>query len=179
MAGAEEGTWHRGPVRFDVTQRLAGPCDAVIRLYTNPDFYPHLHSLPKIGRPEIVGREEHGDRVTMRVRYAFVADLPTAALAVIDPSRLTWVEETVYDFTALRSTTRLLPDHYPDRLTATAEATFTPDPADPGCCRRRVVGDVKVRMAFVGGKVEGAIVEGFEEHLADEERVVNTYLGRL
>lgn len=179
MATAGSSTWHRGPVRFDVTQRLAGTCDAVLRMYTNPDFYPHLHGLTKIGRPDVIGRTEDGDRTTMRVRYAFIGDLPAAALAVLDPNKLTWVEETVYDLAASRSTTRLLPDHYPDRLTASATATFKPDPTDADRCIRRVVGDVKVRMAFVGGKVEGAIVEGFEDHLADEERVVNTYLGRL
>ena len=176
MRGPPTGTWHRGPVRFDVTQRLAGSCAAVIGVYTDPGFYPRLHSLKKIGQPEVVGRTDAGDRVTMRVRYRFVGDLPGAALAIIDRQKLTWVEETVYDRSTYRSATRLVPDHYSDRLTASATATYTPDPDDPGWCVRRVIGDVKVRIAFVGGKVEGAIVEGFEEHLADEEHEVNAYL---
>jgi len=159
-----------------VTQRLAGTCDAVLAVYTDPEFYPRLDGLPKIGRPRVLDRKVDGDRITMRVHYTFVASLPSAALAVIDPDRLTWVEETTYDLAAKRSTTRLLPDHYPDRLTASATATFTPDPNDPNRSVRRIAGEVDVRMAFVGGKVERAIVEGFEEHLADEERIVNAYL---
>ena len=85
---------------------MAGSCDDVIALYTDPDFYPLLDGLPKIARPHVVGRTEEGGRITMRVRYTFVADLPAAALAVIDPDKLTWIEVTAYDPAARRSTTR-------------------------------------------------------------------------
>jgi len=166
-------------VQFRVDQRFAATPQQVLAAYTDPAFYLQLDGLPKIGQPRVLGKTEADHLVTMRVHYLFTADLPAAALAILDPARLTWIDETVYDLRAGTSRTRLLPDHYADRLTASASASFTLDPSDPSGssrCVRRIVGELKVRMALVGGKVEQAIVEGLQEHLADEAAVVNRYL---
>jgi hypothetical protein len=165
-------------VQFRADQRYAATRDAVLAAYTDVALYPLLDGLPKIGEPKVIDRQQKGHLVTLRVHYRFVADLPSAALAVIDPQRLTWIDETVYDLAAGTSTTRLLPDHYPDRLTASATATYTADPADPSRSIRHVRGDLKVRMALVGGKVERAIVEGLTEHLDDETGVVERFVDR-
>ena len=165
-------------MQFRVDQRYAAARDDVLAAYTDVALYPLLDGLPKIGEPRVLDREQKGHLVTMRVHYRFVADLPSAALAVIDPERLTWVDETVYDLAAGTSTTRLLPDHYADRLTASASATYQSDPSQPARSARHVRGDLKVRMALVGGKVERAIAEGLIEHLTDEARVVEQFLAR-
>lgn len=163
-------------MRFRVDQRFTVPRDDVLAAYTDPAFYVQLDGLPKIGRPEVLGSTTDGDRVTMRVHYRFTATLPAAALAVIDPAKLAWVDETVYDLRAGTSTTRLLPDHYEDRFSASATASFDPHPADPTHSLRRIEGELKVRMMLVGSKVEQAIVEGLQEHLADEAMIINQHL---
>ncbi len=160
-------------MRFEVTQRFAAPVADVLAAYTDPAFYEQLVGLPKVGEPEVLDKRVDGDRVVLRVHYRFTADLPSAATRVIDPKRLTWVEETTYDLAAATSRSRLLPDHYPDRLTASASASFTA--AGDGTVRR-IDGDLKVRMPLVGGKVEGAIVSGLKEHLADEAKVAERFL---
>jgi hypothetical protein len=79
---------------------------------------------------------EQGDRVIVRVHYRFTADLPSAALAVIDPDKLTWIEETTYDLEHATSTSRLLLTTIP---TATASArtgsASLPAPPTPPCAR--------------------------------------------
>ena len=105
----------------------------------------------------------------IRLRYKFTADLPTAALAIIDPDRLTWVEETTYDLAGLSSRVKLLPDHYASKLEASASARFVD--RDDGSIRD-VAGDLRVRVLLVGGQVERAIVEGLKEHLAEEAELV-------
>jgi hypothetical protein len=160
-------------MRFQVTQRFAAPVDEVLSVYTDPAFYERLVGLSKIGEPKVLAHEADGDRVVLRVHYRFTADLPSAATRVIDPRKLTWVEETIYDLPAATSRSRLLPDHYPDRLTASATAVFTA--AGTGS-QRTIDGDLKVRMPLVGGKVEGAIVSGLREHLADEALVAERFL---
>jgi hypothetical protein len=75
---------------------------------------------------------------------------------------------TTYDTASRRSDTRLLPDHYPDHLEATATASYEDT---SGGSRRVVVGDLRVRMPLFGGKVEQGIVSGLREHLADEQVV--------
>jgi len=165
-------------VRFDVDQRFAADPDSVLAVYTDPDFYEHLAGLTKIGEPEVLDATRAGDLVTMRVRFRFTAPLPSAALAVIDQQKLTWIDETVYDLAARTSTTRLLPDHYADRLQASASARFTADPGRPDATRRTGHGELKVRMPLVGGKVETVIVTDLRAHLADEALVVVEYLRR-
>jgi hypothetical protein len=162
-------------MEFRVDQRFAESVDDVLAMYTDPAFYATLSGLPKVGTPEVLSREDQAaDRVLLRVRYAFTADLPRAALAAIDPKKLTWVEEATFDLAARTSRSRLLPDHYPDRLTASASATY--EPAGDDHATRRVRGDVRIRMPFVGGQVEKAIVSGLREHLTDEERVAGDWL---
>jgi hypothetical protein len=163
-------------VRFETDQRFRAAPLAVLTIYTGPSFYDDLPEFSRVGRPELLGHERTGDRVTMRVHYRFTADLPSAAHAVIDADKLTWVEETTYDLAALTSTSRLLPDHYPDRLTASARSRFTADPRAEGGSVRTINGDLKVRVPLVGGRVERAIVDGLQEHLRDESALINERL---
>lgn len=163
-------------MQFRVEQRFLASPAQVLALYTDPAFYEDLPDFPKVGRPRLVDRVEQGDRVIVRVHYRFTADLPSAALAVIDPDKLTWIEETTYDLEHATSTSRLLPDHYPDRLTATARTRFGLAPGTADTTVREIAGDLKVRMPLVGGKVENAIVSGLREHLGDEESEVNRRL---
>ena len=162
-------------MHFEVEQRFTAAPPDVIDLYTDPAFYELLRDLPRVGQPEVRDRVVNGHLITMRVHYRFTADLPTAATAVIDRDKLTWIEETVYDVNAMTSSSQLLPDNYADRLTAGATTTFAEDSATGGT-RRSISADCKVRFPVVGGKVEGAIVSGLREHLADEAAVANRQL---
>ncbi len=159
---------------FLVEQRYAAPPDAVVALYASESFYAQLHGLPKISVPEVLSRRAQGNDVELRVRYRFTADLPAAALAVIDPRKLSWVDRTRFDLAARTATTVLEPDHYPDRLRAGAEVVYLPD--GDGTLRR-LRGSCRVRMPLVGGQVEKALVSGLEEHFADEREVAARLLG--
>ncbi len=160
-------------MRFEAEQAFRARPDRVLALYTDPDFYPALAGLPKVSAPDVLEHRVDGDRVLLRVRYAFTAPLPAAATAIIDPAKLTWVDETWFDLATDSASTRLLPDHYPDKMTASAAATFT---AEGDGTRRRIRGELRVRVLLVGGKVEGAIVSGLREHLTDEARVAQQRL---
>lgn len=156
-------------MRFDAKQQFDTDAESVIRCYSSVDLYEQVPGFGRISKPEVLGRAEAGDRVTLRLRYKFTADLPSAALAVIDPDRLTWVEETTYDLSRMQATTKLLPDHYASKLQASASARFE----DRGAGSvRHVSGELKVRVLLVGGQVEKAIVDGLKEHLAEEAELV-------
>jgi hypothetical protein len=161
-------------VNFDLVQRFDAPAEEVIGLYCDPDFYPLLGGLEKIGGPTVLDRRVEGDRVTLDLRFRFTADLPSAALAIVRPEKLTWVEQTTFDLDAMTSSTTIIPDHYPDRLQASARSTFT-DVGD-GRSRRDVAGALKVHALLVGGQVERAIVSGMKEHLAEEREIANRRL---
>src|SRR6476619_4643457 len=112
-------------MQFRVDQRFAAPADDVLAMYCDADYYGTLDGLAKIGPPEVLSvvREDADRRVHLRMRYTFVGDLPRAALAVLDPRQLTWVEDTVWDLDRRVGESQLLPDHYADRLTASARST--------------------------------------------------------
>ena len=123
-------------MRFQVTQRFDAPVDEVLGAYTDPAFYEELVGLPKIGEPKVLEHTTSAGRVLLRVHYRFTAALPSAATRVIDPAKLTWVEETTYDLGAESSRSRLVPDHYPDRLSASGSVRITAA-ADGGAIAQR------------------------------------------
>ena len=160
-------------MKFEAKQQFDTEAAAVIGCYSSAEMYEQLPEFGRISRPDLLERTERGDTVKLRLRYRFTADLPTAALAIIDPERLTWVEETTYDLVGLIARTKLLPDHYGSKLEASASARF----ADRGTgSTRHVTGDLRVRVLLVGGQVERAIVDGLQEHLAEEAELVATLL---
>jgi hypothetical protein len=160
-------------VHFELTQRFASAAPDLIDAYADAALYPTLVGLPKLGDIEVLRHERDGQQARMSIRFGFTGDLPPAVTAVVDPHRLTWVQETVHDLSTGATTFRLLPDHYPDRLSASGRATIRP--VGEGA-QRVVAGELKVRALLVAGKVEQAIVSGLAEYLEAEAPAVDRYL---
>ncbi len=161
-------------MRFQIEQLIAGPVEAVARVYTEPQFYERLGELPKLGRPEVLERREDGPVVHLAVRFWFTGHLSPAVTKVVDPAKLSWVEESVHDLEHLTVMFHMQPDNYADRLRFEGSSRFEAD-GDDGT-RRVAEGDVVVRVPLVGRAVEGAIVSGLREHLAAEVEVVEELL---
>ena len=164
-------------MRFQIEQVIAGPVDAVARTYTEPRFYELLGELPKLGQPEVLERQENGSVVHLAVRFRFTGNLSPAVTRVVDPARLTWVEQSVHDLEAHTVTFHMQPDNYADRLRFDGSSRF--EPAGDGQTRRVAEGDVTVRVPLVGRAVEGAIVSGLREHLEAEVDVVERLVADL
>jgi hypothetical protein len=160
-------------VHFQFEQRFSAPPEVLAAAYADPALYVEFEALPKMEVLEVLDHRADGDRVQLRVRSRFAADLPSAARRVLDPSKLTWVEESTHDLASMAVTFRLVPDHYTDRLRAGGSYRFE---ASGSGSVRRSEGEVVVRYPIVGGKVERAIVSGLEEHLASEVPVVERFL---
>jgi hypothetical protein len=170
-------------MRFEIEQEIAGPVEAVARIYTEPRFYELLGELPKLGKPEVLERREEGPCVHLAVRFRFTGNLSPSVTKVVDPAKLTWVEESVHDLDDLTVTFRMNPDHYADRLRSEGAVRY--EPGDEGVTRRLTEGElaVKVPLLLGGGRtgalVEGAIISGLSEHLAGEVEVVERLLADL
>ena len=160
-------------MRFELRQAYAQPPGAVDAAYADPALYPTLVGLPKLGDIEVLEHEADDARARLAIRFAFTGELPPAVTAVVDPRRLTWVQQSVHDLERGVTTFRLVPDHYPDRLSASGSATVT---AAGDGSRRVVAGELKVRAPLVAGRVEQAIVSGLDEYLQAEAPTVDRYL---
>ena len=162
-------------MRFSLQQALRGPVDEVLAAFVDPAFYAELGTLPNVEAPELLDQRVEGRIVRQRIRYRFAGELSSAVTRVIDPARLTWVDEAVFDLDAREATFRIVPDHYGNRLTASGRYRFVPA---GGGTTRIIDGEIKVHMPLVGGKVERAILGGIERHLADEAALVGSWLQR-
>jgi hypothetical protein len=162
-------------MRFELHQRFRHPAEQVTAGYADPDLYATLLGLPKLGRIEVLRHSIGDEEARFSIRFAFTGDLPPAVTAVVDPERLTWVQESIHDLVNGTTTFRLVPDHYPERLAASGTARVRP--ADDGCTRI-VAGDLRVKALLVSGKVEQAIISGLEEYLVAEAPAVDRYLAR-
>lgn len=160
-------------MRFELTQVIDAPVDDVAAAYAATDMYESMGPTSKLGAPEVLGRTELDGQVTLRIRYRFVGDLSPAVTAVVDPARLTWVEESVHDLDGLSVGVTLRPDHYADRLRCTGTYRYRSrgDQAE-----RQITGDLRVKALLVAGTVERAIISGLEEHLTAEVAAVERYL---
>ena len=161
-------------MRFTIEQRFTTPLERVEAALVDPAYLERLRTLPKLGRPTLLERREDGDVVHQSVRYAFVGDLNAAVRRVVDPQRLTWVEESAIDWATHMTTWRIVPDHYGNLLRA--NGTFRLEADGGGGTRRVADGDLKVSVRFDGGKVEQAIVSGLREHAALEQDVLEGWL---
>ena len=160
-------------MKFSIEQRFTHGVDAVLDTLTDPAFIAGMAGLPKLGRPELLVREQHGTTLTLHVRYAFVGELSGAVRRVVDPARLTWVEESTVDLTSHRSTFRIVPDYYGSLLRCEGTSDLA---ATAAGAARVTAGDLRVSVPLVGGRVERAIVSGLQEHAAAEAELVDTWL---
>ncbi len=162
-------------MNFRIDQRIPAPLAAVEAALLDRDFIAATAELPKLGAPELLENERDGDHAHQRIRYRFTAELSGAVTRVVDPGKLTWIDDARYDLTNHTSRHRILPDNYADRLQASYDVTLEPlgDSA-----RRLITGELKVHVPLVGGRVERAIADGLEEHANAEAELLGDWIAR-
>jgi hypothetical protein len=161
-------------VRFDLVQDLHAALADVEAAFIDDRFLAELGRLPGLGSPTFLDRQSDGSRVRQRVRYAFVGHLSAAVTAVVQPDKLTWIEDATLDRATHATTFRILPDHYANLLEASGLITL--HDGEAGGTIRRTDGELTVRVPFVGRKVEQAIVSGLQDHAALEAAAVDRWL---
>jgi hypothetical protein len=163
-------------VRFRIEQRFPGPLEVVESAFLDADFLRHLGTLPKLGAPELLRRvdDPDGHVVHLWVRYQFTGDVSPAVRRVVDPQRLSWVEESSLDRRTHRTSWTIRPDNYGGLLRSSGTFQLEHD-GDDGT-RRVAEGELNVSVPLVGGKVANAIVSGLREHAALEEQAMADWL---
>lgn len=163
-------------MRFRIEQVFEAPLPTVEHAFLDKAFLTRLAQLPKLGCPELVEQTAEGQRVHQVVRYRFSGALSPAVTRVVDPSKLTWLDDSTLDRTTHVTWHRVLPDHYANRLICTYSTTLRPELEHT---RRTTDGDLQVRFPLVGGRVERAIVSGLHEHAELEAEVFRDWVREL
>jgi hypothetical protein len=158
---------------FSVDVELAHPPAAVQAALLDPEFLAVTGTLPKIGGAEVLELTRSETTARLRVRYRFTAPLNRAVTRVIDPDKLSWVDDATFDLTTLRSEHVMQPDHYADRLESSYVSALL---AEGTGTRWTVAGSLVVHAPLVGPKVAGVIVDGLREHAETQGAALDTWL---
>jgi hypothetical protein len=153
-------------VKFSIRQPVAVSPARAMAAYGSPTFYEGRPPRDDIEVREVVRHEANPDRILLEVRFAFTGSVSPAVRAVVDPAKMSWITRTELLPAAGRSSWTVLPDHYPDRLSASGTYRF--EDAGSGACDVEVDGDLKVRVPIVGRSVEKVIVGDLRAYIADE-----------
>jgi hypothetical protein len=164
-------------VKFSIRQAVEVPPARAMAAYGSPTFYEGRTARDDIDVREVVRHEDTGDRVLLEVRFAFTGTVSPAVRAVVDPGKMSWVTRTELLLAERRSTWTVLPDHYPERLSASGSYRFEEGEAGSGACEVAVDGDLRVRVPIVGRSVEKVIVGDLRAYIADEVAGIADWAG--
>jgi hypothetical protein len=165
-------------VDFVIEQTYAADPDDVARAYIESELYELIGEVSSRARPELLARTvDDVGKVLLQIRYRFAGGLNSAARAVLDPEKLSWVEHSIHEVARRHVEYRLVPDNYADRFRVAATCTTRRGPS--GGAIRTVEGRLRVKAPLVARAVENAIVSGLREHLASETTAVERFLAGM
>jgi hypothetical protein len=161
-------------VRFVVEHSLPGSPALVAATLCDPAFHLALE-LPDLGRPDVVeGSATDGERV-LRLRYEFVGHLDPIARRFLGDRTLAWLQELRVDTGTLEGTLAFAAEADPARLHGTARVHLAAE--GNARTRRRIAGDLHVRVPVIGGTAERRIVPGLVRRLDVEADALARVLG--
>jgi len=155
-------------VRIAIRQAVAVPPAQAIAAYGSPAFYADRPTHDDIAVLEVVRHDDLGERILIEVRFAFKGSVSPAVRKVIDPTKMSWITRTEVRPAEARTDWAVLPDHYPDRLSASGSYRFAAGDDGPDSTVVGVEGDLKVHVPIVGRSVERVIVSGLSRYIEDE-----------
>ncbi len=161
-------------MKFRLEQKIPGTVEEVEEAFVDADLFAELRDVDDLGRPELLDRADRGDAVDLRVRYAFTGELAPPLSSLVEPSRLTWVEESTLDRSTHRTEFHIVADHYADRLKCKGTVELSDD--GEGGTLRVAEGSLNVSIPFVGRKVEQVVLDGLVAQAATQARVVGDWL---
>jgi hypothetical protein len=156
-------------VRFDAEHEFAGSPRAVALILTDPDFQTRL-DLPDLSRPEVEETTETGSERTLKLRYEFRGSLDPVARRLLGSRRLTWLQTLMLDVATGLGSLAFAAEAEPSRLYG--HASIRLEAIGAGRTRRRIDGEMFVKVPLVGGTAERRIVPGLVRRLDIEAEAV-------
>jgi hypothetical protein len=150
-------------VHFEVVHEFPAPCADVVAVLCDPAFHTQL-DLPDLSRPEVVTSSADGTTRVLLLRFEYIGQVDPIARRIVGNRKLTWMQELRLDIQSLAGTLSFSAERDEKRLNGRAEVVLTA--IDDGTrTRRRVAGDLHVRVPIVGGTAERRIVPGLVRRL--------------
>ena len=156
-----------------IEQRVAAPVSDIEAALLDGAFWDEVSAAGTVAQPRLLDQVVDGDHVHQRIRFRFVASLSSAARAVLDPEKLTFVQDADIDRSTHRAHFKIVPDHYASRFEASGGWVLE---ADGDSARRIYDADLHVHFPFVGGQVEKALGAGLRTYAEQEAEVLGHWV---
>ena len=161
-------------MNFEITHTFDARPDDVARAMLDEDYQRSLKTLGKL-RLELIDQKAraNGD-VIRRTRCVLDMEISGVAKKFIGDGDPAWVEKATWNEEAMAWSFTIDPEIAKELLEA--EGTIRVSGVGEGALRT-VEGEVKVRVPFYGGKVEGWIVDGLKDAYDEEAERLKAWLG--
>jgi Protein of unknown function (DUF2505) len=164
-------------VHFDVAHEFPASCARVADVLSDPDFQTRL-DLPDLSRPEVVAHTVTGTTRVLRLRYEYIGQLDPIARKILSGRKLTWIQELRLDTATFSGTLSFSAEADASRLNGAASVAIVAENGSGAGdrSRRRIAGDLYVRVPVVGSTAERRIVPGLVRRLDVEAAALSAEL---
>jgi hypothetical protein len=162
-------------VHFEVAHDFPASCAQVAEVLCDPEFQTGL-DLPDLSRPEVVASSVAGTTHVLRLRYGYIGQLDPIARNILSGRKLTWIQELRLDTATYSGTLSFSAEADASRLNGAASVAIVA--VESECSRRRIAGDLHVRVPLVGSTAERRIVPGLVRRLDVEAAALTAELNR-
>jgi hypothetical protein len=161
-------------VHFEGVHVFPASGAAVAEVLCDPEFHTQL-DLPDLSRPEVVTSTVDGTTRLLLLRYEYIGAVDPIARRIVGNRKLTWMQELRLDTASCSGTLSFSAEQDEKRLNGRASVAIT-DAGDGTRSRRRIAGDLHVRVPLVGGTAERRIVPGLVRRLDVEAAALSNAL---
>jgi hypothetical protein len=140
----------------------------------DPAFHTQL-DLPDLSRPEVVTSSTDGITKRLLLRYEYIGSVDPIARRIVGNRKLTWMQELRLDTQTFTGTLAFSAEQDAKRLNGEATVAIT-EADDRARSRRRIAGDLHVRVPLVGSTAERRIVPGLVRRLDVEAAALSKEL---
>jgi Protein of unknown function (DUF2505) len=161
-------------VDFRIEHTFDADPDVVAGVLLDEDYQASLDGLGPLSERKVLEQSGLKDgQVRRRVRCVLDIDVSGTARKFIGNADPAWIEHAIWNPGERRWDWTIEPLAADDLLKASGRIELGPSEAGT---LRTVLGEVKVSVPIVGGKVEGWIVDGLERAYDEEARVLGKWL---
>ncbi len=129
-------------------------------MYWDDEFAAMLREGSTVQRDVVDDRTE-GSLSIQRIRFTPERELPSAVAAIIGSKKLVYEQQNEYDPDNGVLRWQVVPTFLPDKLEAAG--TVRVEDLGDGRCAQIIEGEITVRVAFIGGQIEKAVVGEVEK----------------
>lgn len=133
-----------------------------VELYYDREANEAMARDVKLVREYISFAEENGV-ITQEVRTAPERQLPSVLKKVIRTERIEYLEKSTYTRATGRGTWKTIPNVLPGKVVT--EGWFELTAAGDNRVRRRVGGEITIKVALVGGTIEKLVINNVKESI--------------